>query len=196
MMKTKKPISAVRSAVSAALIATLIAPSAMAAKAWDVEMPDEIDVAGKKLVLNGLGLRAPTIFKIKVFVAGLYLPAKTNSAKEILDKDQPWQLEMRLVRNGPKSRLVSAWTDGFEDNSKAQEAKLADRLAKLNKWMEDIPEGEALVFTYEPGSGTLVVINDKAKGVISGHDFARALLACWIGDEPQDDGLKEGLLGK
>lgn len=182
--------------LSIVALSMLTASTVFAAKGWGVEMADEVDIAGKKLVLNGLGLRAPTIFKIKVYVAGLYLTAKSDDPKAILAKDDPWRVEMRLLRNADRGRLVDAWTDGFADNSKAQGPALADRLKKLNSWMEDVPEGKAVLFTYEPGSGTLVEVSGKAKGVISGADFARALLACWLGDEPQDSDLKNGLIGK
>ena len=36
---------------------------------------------------------------------------------------------------------------------------------------------------------------EKKKGVIEGYDFKKALFGIWLGDNPADEGLKEGLLG-
>jgi len=35
----------------------------------------------------------------------------------------------------------------------------------------------------------------NAEGTIAGADFATALFAMWLGTNPVDDGLKDGLLG-
>ncbi|MCK5915774.1 MAG: chalcone isomerase family protein, partial [Deltaproteobacteria bacterium] len=53
-----------------------------------------------------------------------------------------------------------------------------------------------LFLSYTPGVGTTVKINDKTKGTISGRDFMSALWAIWLGSNPADGDLKEGMLGK
>ncbi|MBV8201615.1 MAG: chalcone isomerase family protein, partial [Acidobacteria bacterium] len=52
-------------------------PPAAAATLADVTLPDKVDAGGQPLVLDGLGLRKK--FFIKVYVGGLYLPARESS---------------------------------------------------------------------------------------------------------------------
>ena len=41
----------------------------------------------------------------------------------------------------------------------------------------------------------MVEINDAAKGTVDGADLAAAMLGIWLGPEPPNDDLKDGLLG-
>lgn len=43
----------------------------------------QVTVAGKSLVLNGAAIRYKTL--VQVYAVGLYLPAKMNSAKAVLE---------------------------------------------------------------------------------------------------------------
>jgi hypothetical protein len=55
--------------------------------------------------------------------------------------------------------------------------------------------GDEAFMTYVPGTGTTLEINGKALGTIEGRDFARALMAVWLGDKPPDTNLRKGVLG-
>lgn len=69
---------------------------AVGAEMKGVKFDDEITLAGKKLVLNGLGLRKKVIlFTFKVYVAGLYLEKKSKNANEIINSNQIKRLEMK-----------------------------------------------------------------------------------------------------
>jgi hypothetical protein len=50
-----------------------------------VTMPDTVTVNGTQLVLNGMALRKKMVFK--VYVAGLYLPARNSDPDAILGAD-------------------------------------------------------------------------------------------------------------
>jgi len=52
-----------------------------------------------------------------------------------------------------------------------------------------------MTLTHKPGAGIEVDVNSKVQGTITGDDFARALLAIWLGPKPPNPGLKSGLLG-
>ena len=58
--------------LAAVALCLLLAVPAGAGTLAGVTLPDTAQVAGKDLVLNGLGLRKK--FVIKVYVGGLYLP--------------------------------------------------------------------------------------------------------------------------
>lgn len=74
-------------------------------------------VDGETLVLNGLGLRLATAFKVNVYVAGLYVPEATQDAQAILDSAGPRKLVMHFLRKVGAKDLNKAWKKGFADNA-------------------------------------------------------------------------------
>jgi hypothetical protein len=180
-----------------ALVALVLADAAPAAAGErdGVKMPDQIPVAGKTVVLNGMGTREATMFNVNVYVAGLYLEKKTNSAEEIIGSEQIKVLHMIFVRDVDRSDITEAWTTQFKKNG-ADMAKLKSQIDKLNGWMAGMDEGDAMTFTYVPQKGLTVVVKRAPKGIIAGSDFGRAFFAIWFGKSPPNKGLKTGLLGK
>lgn len=177
------------------LVLALLGGTAAAGKRADVTMPDTATVEGKALVLNGMGIRKATIFRVKVYVAGLYLETRSRNADEILRSEQVKRLDLVLVRDVERDEILEAWKDGFKKNG-ADMAKLKTRFDAFAGWMTDLKEHGTLSFLYVPGRGITVTLNGKARGTIAGADFATAFFAIWLGREPADDGLKDGLLGK
>lgn len=174
-------------------LALAIASPALAASKSGVTLADEVQVAGRRLVLNGLGVREATMFNVKVYVAGLYLEAKSTDPAEILSGDKAWEIQMKFKRDVEREKLTDAWEEGFEKNGNGA---LKGQVAKLSALMQDLKEGETMIFAYAPGVGTRVDVAGAEKGTIPGADFGRALLAVWLGPNPPNDGLKSGLLGK
>jgi len=175
------------------LIAFLAHPAAAGERAG-VTMPDSITVDGKTLVLNGMGIRKATIFRVKVYVAGLYLEKTSNSAEEIIRSEQVKRLEMVLLRDVDRDDIVDVWRKGLNKNGDM--AKLKGRFEQFARWMSDLNEKDSLIFLYVPEHGVTVTLKGKVKGTIAGADFASALFAIWLGADPADDGLKSRLLGK
>ena len=161
-----------------------------------VTLPDRISVDARTLVLNGMGLREATFLKVDVYVAGLYLEKKSSDADEIVRSDQAKQLVMKFVRAVGRKDLVKAWNEGFEKAASGSVTALKDRIATFNSWMDDVPNGATMTFTYLPGAGVTVEVKGTTKGVIPGPDFAQALFGIWLGSSPPNPGLKEGLLGR
>lgn len=174
-------------------LALILAAPAAAGTLADVTMSDTMSVNGKNLVLNGMGLRKKAI--IKVYVAGLYLPAKESSAEKILSSDTERSLAMEFVREVDKEKICKAWHDGLESNSPSKAAALKADFDTLCGYMANMPEGGKIGFTYVPGQGTAISVNGAVKGTIPGKDFADAMFACWIGSNPPGADFKTGLLG-
>lgn len=160
-----------------------------------VSFPDQIQVSGTRLTLNGLGLREATIFKVKVYVAALYLPTASTNPGAILDSSQPKRLILHFLRDVGRDDMIKAWREGFEANAGDALAGLQERIDTLNGWMADMKTGERLAFTHLPGKGVQVEVAEKTKGTIPGEDFAKALFAVWLGAKPPNPALKAGLLG-
>jgi hypothetical protein len=165
-----------------------------AASLAGVSLPDSQQVAGKNLVLNGLGLR--TKMMVKVYVAGLYLEQKSSDPNAIMKSDTPKRIVMHFTHGASKSQMAGAFNEGFSDNSPdAMKTMMAD-IDKLNGALDNINSGDEMVFTYVPGTGTTLAINGKDKVTIAGQPFEQALLSVWLGPKPPTADLKTGMLGK
>lgn len=184
-------MSAIRILLLCSLLATTA--STQAAQCLGVTMPDQFDLDGKSLVLNGMGARLATMLKVKVYAAGLYLEQRSTDAQAIIGTDQPRHLVLHFVRDVDRDEITDAWTEGFKKNG-ANMQSLAARIDSLNNAMTDLPSGSVLAFSYEPGTGTTVIIDDVNKTVIDGADFASGLMSIWLGDPPNKE-VKTGLLG-
>ncbi|SRR6266545_1843603 len=186
-----------RRAITAACAALVLCDLgiAEAGKRDDVKMPDTIAVAGKTLVLNGMGTREATIFNVNVYVAGLYLEKKTQNPDEVVSSEQVKRIDLVFVRDVDRSDITEAWSTQFKKNG-ADMAKLKNQITQLNGWMAEMKEGDSLSFTYVPGKGVTVVVKGSEKGVIPGSDFGHAFFAIWFGKSPPNSGLKNGMLGK
>jgi len=160
-----------------------------------VNFPDQVQVDGSSLTLNGLGLRQATAFKVNVYVAALYVAKTSADANALLGSNMPSELVLQFVRNVGADDLRKGWTEGFEKNSKGELPALKDRIAMLNGWMADVKTGEKLTFTNKPGAGVTVNVNGAVKGTIKGDDFAKAFLAIWLGADPPNPEIKAGMLG-
>ncbi len=178
-----------------------------------VDMPDEITVEGKKLVLNGMGTRTATILMIpvaKVYVAGLYVEQKSGNPDEILAGGMK-QLVLQMKRNVDKKDVLKAWTEGFKKNGEYDAMK--SRIDILAGWMFDTKENDTMTFTFVPGAdaskGKLNVSlaptnapdvkpenkRNATGGTIEGEDFTKAFFKIWLGQNPPNPKLKTGLLG-
>ena len=121
-----------------------------------VNFPDQAQVEGASLMLNGLGLRQATMLKVNVYVAALYVAKTSTDPKALLGSNEPSELILQFVRNVGADDLRKGWSEGFEKNSKDQLPALKDRIAMLNSWMGDVKTGEKLTFTSKPGTGVTV----------------------------------------
>lgn len=184
-----------RTAARGFLAAFLAAFPAFGAELAGVTLPDHVSVSGRELVLNGLGLREATVLMVDVYVAGLYVEAKSSDPGTLLSADQSKQLVMRFVRSVGKEKLAEAWTEGFDKNSGDLRTALAPSLAKLNAAMADVKKEDRIILTYVPEAGVTVSVKGNDAAVIPGDDFQRVLFSIWLGPKPPNVSLREGLLG-
>lgn len=157
-------------------------------------MPDTRTLGETELVLNGLGLREATLFKVDVYVAGLYMPKQSSDPEYVLRGDVPKFLELHFVRSVSKGKQVDAFEEGFKKSADDYKA-IEQRVSRVLSFMADVDKGEKMAFVYEPGKGTTFFVKGEDKGTIAGEDLQRALYAIYVGPEPPNQGLKEGLLG-
>jgi hypothetical protein len=172
----------------------VFAAAAFAATVAGVALPDSTKVGDQTLVLQGGALRSKMMFK--VYVAGLYLPAKRADAGAILAADEPRRMEMRFLRSVGSDKVCEGWQEGLTANTPGADATLKGQFDQLCAWVPDVVEGSVVALTYRPGEGTRVEVDGQLKGSAPGKAFADALLACWIGPRPGPGAdFKQALLG-
>ena len=181
-----------------ALIALLVLPGWLAAAEGQktlkgVSMPVSTQLDGKKLELNGLGLRTKVVFK--VYVAGLYLEKVSKDGMAIAASEQHKLIELSFLRGVDGADVAKAIADGFANNAGEVLPAIKERIAKFEKLIPDVKKGDRLTFAYRPGAGVELLANGKSAGSIEGKDFADALFRVWLGPKPSDKALKDGMLG-
>lgn len=177
-----------------ALITLTTAPGGHAATLAGVDFPDQATVAGKTLVLNGLGVRTATVLSVKVYVMGLYLEHKDDDAESIIRSDANKRVILQFVRDVSADKLRGGWSEGFQKNN-ADLTGIESEIEKFNASMRDVDSGDSLVLDFS-GDSVDVMLNDSRIDSVTGKAFQRALLAIWLGPEPPNDALKQGILGR
>jgi hypothetical protein len=183
------------------LVALLLLAPSRAAPAQDsvrtlsgVTLPESVSVEGRELVLNGMALRKK--FVVKVYVAGLYLAARSSDAEAILAADSPRRMVLQFLRGVDKGKMCGAWDESLENNTPTASDALKEQFATLCSYMADIKDGQQMVFTYLPETGTTIEVAGVRRGTIEGKDFADALFRSWIGPKPgPGEGFKKNVLG-
>ncbi len=163
-----------------------------------INFKDEQLIGTQKYVLNGTGLRTKKKLgmKFKVYVAGLYLPAKSSDAGEIIKSPAPKMLELVFLREIDRETLQEAWKEGFEKNCKEDCAAAQGQFKAFNDLMVDVRDGSRLTMSFDKSGVSVDIKGAKSNSaVIDGEAFRRALLSIFIGDEPPTPELKKGLLG-
>jgi hypothetical protein len=166
--------------------------SAVASTVAGVTLPDRIEASGRTLTLNGMGLRTVSPFRVKVYVAGLYLERRSNSPDHILRSATPKRLVLCFLHTASRSQLSRALLVGIRANG-ANLHSLQSRMTQLESLMPDVKVNDRIAFDLTK-DGVAITLGAVTRS-IPGADFARAVLSIWLGPRPPDAGLKAGLLG-
>jgi hypothetical protein len=145
--------------------------------------PAAVEVAGRRLVLNGIGSRLYSVLRIEVYRAALYLEEPARSAEAILLSPSPKLIEARYRRDVPLAGVVAAW-----------EESLGALPAAFRAWLRPISAGDAERWLFLGGEARLDGPG-RPPARLSEPGFARELLLAWIGPAAPTDALRRGLLG-
>ena len=182
--------------IVSSIVVAALAGSVAAAEIAGVKLDDKVTVAGKELVLNGAGLRTRAVFK--VYVSGLYLPAKATTTAAVLAA-VPRRVTLHMLRNLSPDQLVDALVDGLKDNTGASEFAVlkpqVDQMTGILKSFGDVKEAQVMTIDYADNV-TRLTLNGQPKGEIAGEPFNQALMRVWVGDKPAQADLKRAMLNQ
>ena len=181
--------------LAVALMATFTASAQVTIN--KVEVESSVTIEGQELMLNGAGLREKLWFDL--YVGALYTTLKSSDGNTLVDADLPMVITLDITDNKvTQKKMKSAVNDGFEDScTDSQREDIKSEIATFIGFFKDaIVKGDEFQIAYMPGTGTMVSKNGVALGTITGIEFKRGLFGIWLGDDPADGDLKDGMLGK
>ena len=180
----------------AVLVAVLLALSGPlhAAEIDGVQMPPARQAAGTTLQLNGMGVRLYSMFRVHVYVAGLYLTQPSGDAGAILRSAEPKLIEIRYLRDVDQNDVHRAWQHYFEANCTGSCRLPQAEIARFLALSPAIKAGDSNIYVFTQ-AGVQVALNGRTLGAAPGEAFARLLLSTFIGADPTTPELKRALLG-
>ncbi len=170
---------------------------AQAAVLGGVTFPDTYPAGGQTLVLNGLGLRTLTVFNVKVYVAGLYLPQKSGDAQAIMASPGAKVILMQFLHTASKSQIEKQYREGESRNCGHGECAPSDKndFERLIAATPAAAVGDTLTYVFS-ARGVRALFNNRAIGDFANPDLGLRLLAGFIGNAPPSEDLKRHLLGQ
>lgn len=159
-----------------------------------VSFNTELKLDGENLLINGAGLREK--YFMDLYVAGLYLPKKTEDAKKVIYDDTEMAIHIKIVSSSvTRERFIESVNAGFATSKHGNASK--EEIKKfVGFFSESIEEGDKIYLDYIPGKGVRVTKNGDVKGTIPGLDFKKAIFGMWFGTPPVQESLKNEMLGK
>ena len=163
-----------------------------------VKLEDSVEMQGRKLQLNGAGVRYK--FVVKVYVAGLYLSQPARSTSEVMDAPGPKRMSITMLRDIDTNELGKLFTRGVENNiAKGSLSRLIPGLLRMGQIFSDhkkLLAGDSFQIDWLPGVGTVITVQGKVQGEpFKEPEFFNAMMGIWLGKSPADWQLKEALLG-
>ena len=159
-----------------------------------VTLPDDIQIEGERLFLNGIGVREK--YWQDIYVIGLYLPYQSSSADQIIYDNVPKRLQSTFIfPSVSREQLQDSLTENLERNPRIS-SETQQQMLRCKEWMEDLDAGDEIIFDYVPEYGTSVHIKGQLKGTIPGEEFMQAILYIYLGPNASYPPLRDNLLGK
>jgi hypothetical protein len=165
---------------------------AQSISAGSVSYPTQIkSELGDTLKINGIGYRRVTILRIKAYAAALYVKENSNDPDKIINDSNERRLIISFFYDADKDEIQEAFEEDFIDNNPHSE--YLGLLKEVLPTLPDIKEDDTLTLIFN-NNGIKLLINDKIIATNSSIEFGRDILRIWLGEEPPNGSLKDGLL--
>ena len=156
-----------------------------------VRVPSSVQLAGRKLQLNGAGVRYKAV--VKVYVAALYLEQPSINPEQIYNTKGSMQLALTMLRNINSAELGRLFIKGMEENcTKEEQTRLISDfryMGELFARFKNLEKGETKTINFtltdkelgfydndgkylvEPGTFKIMVGGSSDKGLESGFEI-------------------------
>ncbi len=172
-----------------------------AAELKGVKLDDQTTVAGKTLLLNGMGLRTVTKFgfPIKIYVGALYLEKKSSNTDEILKSKGVKVLVMHFLYGLDRNQLVEAFQTGLENGCYVECEKRNEQWTLFSPQIVSMRNDNEIRFTFYDDKVDVNSNGPNAKHEMLTEAAAGALshnlLSMFINaKKPPTEDLRKGLL--
>ena len=163
------------------------------AEVEDVAFDRSVIVDDRTLSVRGAGLFR-YLGVIKAYVGALYV--EEGFATEDVLSDTAKRLEIEYFHAIKGEDFGSATNKVITQNTDPETLeRLRPKIDAHNALYRDVQPGDRYSLTYIPGKGTELALNGNPIGIIAGADFAAAIYAMWLGDNPMNKSFKRQLMG-
>jgi periplasmic protein TonB len=147
-------------------------------------------------VLNGMATHID--LGKEQFIGAFYSSTLSNSADKLLSSNQAMRMELKIVApEGVTTRRFSRWwIEGMAiNNAPSLLTEQADNMVKFDGLFKGrFVQNDTITFSFEPGKGVNISINDALLGNIASDKFFGMLLRTWIGKVPLSSEYKDDIL--
>ena len=170
--------------------------AAQAATLSGASLPDSYTVDGQTLALNGVGLRTLTIFKVKAYIAGLYLARPSHDAQQILASPGPKVIVLKFLHSGSKEQIEKQFREGEAKNCGDGSCAKSDQadFERLVAAAPAVEVGDTSTYIFTP-KRVRVLANNRMIADFANADLSYHLLAGFIGARPPSEDLRDHMLG-
>jgi hypothetical protein len=154
--------------------------------------------------LLGVGVRTKTFLKIKVYAIGLYVadsalsgPLAVHDGKvgtsafyrDLIAGDFEKQLVLKLVRDLSAEQIQGA----FRSHMLSVDKRLLNQFVS---YFARTMAGQECVLRWAPGGILETNVGGVAKPPIADKAFSQAVFAIWLGDKPEEDRIRKGMVSR
>ncbi|MEY2838753.1 MAG: hypothetical protein RJB60_1052 [Pseudomonadota bacterium] len=169
-----------------------------------VALEDSVMVGGKKLVLNGAGVRRRGYFKADV--TALYLPEKRTTPEAIFKLDGYRRIQLNILREFTSSTISRIFIADFKQAATEEEFKklieVVGQIGSAYANVKRVVKGDVVNLDWAPGKGWIAFHNGKqlngdatsAVTSINNELAYQIYLRMYIGASAPEE-LRNGLLG-
>lgn len=168
-----------------------------------VQLEETITAHGKKLVLNGIGLRRRGYFKADV--TALYLPERRTTAEAIMKLDGIRRIQLNILREFTSSTISRIFIADFKQVATDEEFKqligVISQIGAAYSGVRKVVKGDVVDLDWVPGRGWMAEHNGKQLQADAGGDVAinnelayQIYMRMYIGPHAPAE-LRNGLLG-
>ena len=181
----------------AAVLASTCAQADSSVAIDGVKYEPTVGVAGKTLRLNGAATKHNKL-GIRNFAVSVYVEKPVHKTEELIAAPGPKRISFAFLRN-VQADTMRFLTQGVQSNmDRSDFSKTFVGVMQLGSLLGAHPtfaEGDSFAMDYQPGVGTVFLINGKPHGeTVKEPEFFKAMLLIWLGPKPADAQMKAGLL--